>query len=509
MSAQLKTPGVYIKELNAFPNSVVEVPTAIPAFIGYTEKAVNGSKPMFNIPIRITSLFEYSMHFGGAPDAKVKLTADDKGAVSIGGVDTSTQFYLFASLRLYFDNGGGPCWIVSVGSYASAKEGKKVADFTGECLAAMKKELESTMIVMPDTMLLGSGGDAYSVAQQVLAHCNDMQSRIGIFDVYGGYQKRTNLDDDVISGADGLRMKLASDFLKYGVAYYPWLYTNLIEDDQVDYSCLTADAKPLLVTYLKARAALTYPDAKDKPKLDALGPQIDLIVKEEAAAPTQEDITARKKVHNTLFTALPAYKQLMGEVKKELNILPPSGGIAGVYVRTDNNEGVQKAPANTTINSVDQPMIDINHDEQEDLNVPLNGMAVNAIRVPGRGLLIWGARTLDGNSQDWRYVNVRRAMIMLEQSIKAAAQAYVFEPNTALTWSTVKNMIINFLTQQWKAGVLMGSKPDDAFQVDVGLGSTMTGNDVLDGYMRVSVKVCMVRPAEFIEISFQQLMPTS
>ena len=214
--------------------------------------------------------------------------------------------------------------------------------------------------------------------------------------------------------------------------------------------------------------------------------------------------------HNALFAALPAYKLLMSEIKKELNILPPSGGIAGVYVRVDNNEGVQKAPANTTINSVDEPMVSINHDEQEDLNVPLNGMAVNAIRVlPGRGLLIWGARTLDGNSQDWRYVNVRRAMIMLEQSIKAAAQAYVFEPNTALTWSTVKNMIVNFLTQQWKAGVLMGSKPEDAFQVDVGLGSTMTGNDVLDGYMRVSVKVCMVRPAEFIEISFQQLMPTS
>ena len=83
------------------------------------------------------------------------------------------------------------------------------------------------------------------------------------------------------------------------------------------------------------------------------------------------------------------------------------------------------------------------------------------------------------------------------------------EPNTALTWSTVKNMIINFLTQQWKAGVLMGSKPEDAFQVDVGLGSTMTGNDVLDGYMRVSVKVCMVRPAEFIILKFYHKLQTS
>ena len=509
MSAQLKTPGVYIKELNAFPNSVVEVPTAIPAFIGYTEKASNGSKSLHNIPTRITSLFEYSTYFGGAPDAKVKLKPDGG---SIAGVDTSTQFYLYASLRLYFDNGGGPCWIVSAGSYQTAiVSGKLIADLTGDCLEAMKKELESTMIVVPDAMLLGSGAEAYSVAQQVLLHCGQMQSRIGIFDVYGGNQKRSNDESDVISGDSGLRSKLTSDFLNYGVAYYPWLYTNLIEDDQVDYNCLTPDSKPLLVSYLNKKADETYSDAKDQKKRDELHAIIQKITDEvEEEPPTPGNISVRKTNHNALFAVLPAYKLLMSEIKKELNILPPSGGIAGVYVRVDNNEGVQKAPANTTINSVDEPMVSINHDEQEDLNVPLNGMAVNAIRVlPGRGLLIWGARTLDGNSQDWRYVNVRRAVIMLEQSIKAAAQAYVFEPNTALTWSTVKNMIVNFLTQQWKAGVLMGSKPEDAFQVDVGLGSTMTGNDVLDGYMRVSVKVCMVRPAEFIEISFQQLMPTS
>jgi len=100
-------------------------------------------------------------------------------------------------------------------------------------------------------------------------------------------------------------------------------------------------------------------------------------------------------------------------------------------------------------------------------------------------------------------------MIMLEQSIKQAVQAYVFEPNNLLTWSTIKSMISNFLLNQWKGGVLMGAKPDDAFSVDVGLGSTMTGNDVLDGYMNVVVKVCVVRPAEFIVITFQQLMPTS
>ena len=123
--------------------------------------------------------------------------------------------------------------------------------------------------------------------------------------------------------------------------------------------------------------------------------------------------------------------------------------------------------------------------------------------------MIWGARTLDGNSQDWRYVAVRRTMIFLEQSVKLAARQYVFAPNTANTWAAVKGMISSFLTDIWKQGGLQGAKPDDAFQVMVGLGSTMTADDLLNGYMRITVQVALVRPAEFIVISFQQQMAKS
>jgi hypothetical protein len=190
--------------------------------------------------------------------------------------------------------------------------------------------------------------------------------------------------------------------------------------------------------------------------------------------------------------------------------MPPSAAFAGVYARTDNTVGVFKAPANTGIASVLSPTVAISHDDQEDLNVPLDGKAVNAIRTfPGRGTLIWGARTLDGNSQDWRYVNVRRTLIMLEQSIKLAIEAYVFAPNDASTWVSVRSMIGNFLNNQWKVGALAGSKPADAYNVSVGLGSTMTANDILDGYMRATVAVAVVRPAEFIVITFQQKMQTS
>ena len=181
--------------------------------------------------------------------------------------------------------------------------------------------------------------------------------------------------------------------------------------------------------------------------------------------------------------------------------------MVGIYTAVDNTRGVWKAPANVSMNSVLEPNVNINNDLNDDLNMPLNGKAVNALRAfPGQGVIVWGARTLDGNSQDWRYINVRRTMIFLEQSIKAAARSYVFEPNDANTWILLQGMISNFLNNVWKAGALFGSSPGEAYDVQVGLGTTMTASDILDGYMRVTVRVAVVRPAEFIVITFQQKM---
>jgi uncharacterized protein len=200
----------------------------------------------------------------------------------------------------------------------------------------------------------------------------------------------------------------------------------------------------------------------------------------------------------------------MGDVATKLNLLPPSGAIAGIYGRIDATQGVFKAPANTSINSVIAPAVNLSDLDQEDLNMPLEGKAVNAIRAfPGRGTIVWGARTLDGNSNDWRYINVRRTLIMFEQSIKIAMQPYVFAPNTATTWVTVQSMIENFLTNQWKAGALAGAKASDAFSVSVGLNVTMTADDINNGLLKVLILVAPVRPAEFIELTFKQQMQVS
>ncbi len=497
-----KTPGVYINELNAFPNSVVEVPTAVPAFIGYTE-----TSPTPNVPTRISSLAEYLLLFGSAP--KTKFTYTKGGAIA---PVAAGKFLLYAGIRLFFDNGGGPCWIVSIGK-ADADTTKKKDDFVG-ALTALEKIQEPTMLVAPDAILLDRAG-WQEVCQQMLAHCAKMQSRVSILEIYDGATARTNNDStDVIT----LFRNAVNDSLNYGQAYYPWVNTSVYDDTDVDFSRLD-DSISVLKSDLDDEAKQAVPDTTD-PKQKALLTLNALLTPPAAATGTKSKSTSDAstaaptptptQVHRSLWQVSPLYKSVMGSIKDLLNLQPPSAAMAGVYARVDGQLGVFKAPANTGIMSVLSPCVNISSEEQEDLNCPLDGKAVNAIRAfVGRGVLIWGARTLDGNSQDWRYINVRRTIIMLEQSIKFASLAYVFEPNNASTWVTVRNMISNFLTNQWKAGALVGAKPEEAYSVDVGLGSTMTGDDILNGYMRVTVKVALVRPAEFIVLTFQQQMQTS
>jgi uncharacterized protein len=213
---------------------------------------------------------------------------------------------------------------------------------------------------------------------------------------------------------------------------------------------------------------------------------------------------------SSLRAMSPLFKTILDAIRQQLNLLPPSAAMAGIYTMVDATRGVWKAPANVSLNSVVSPAVSISQAEQEDLNVTTQGKSINAIRsFIGEGVLVWGARTLDGNSLDWRYINVRRTLIMLEESCRLAAKALVFEPNVSGTWVTIKSMISNFLTGIWKRGGLAGAVPDDAFSVHVGLGETMTPDDILEGIMRITVLVAVSRPAEFIEITFQQQMQKS
>jgi phage tail sheath protein FI len=190
-------------------------------------------------------------------------------------------------------------------------------------------------------------------------------------------------------------------------------------------------------------------------------------------------------------------------------LLPPSAAMAGIYAKTDDLRGVWKAPANVNVDNAIRPQYLVTSKQQEELNVDAqSGKSINVIRkFEGRGpAIVWGARTLAGNDNEWRYISVRRFFIMVEESTKNATEQFVFEPNDRNTWVRVKSMITNYLTQQWKAGALMGTTEKEAFFVHVGLGETMTELDIWEGRMIIEIGMAVVRPAEFIILRFMHKM---
>ncbi|MEQ1683897.1 MAG: phage tail sheath C-terminal domain-containing protein [Burkholderiaceae bacterium] len=476
--ATMKTPGVYIVDRNPFPNSVVEAATAVPAFVGHTALADNDGKPLHGKPWRITSMAEYERHFGGAAPARFRIErvaataptpalpdmleprgqCDDfqhgattyrltRAAGRAGG-----RFLMHQAMRLFFRNGGGPCHVVSVGGFDDEIAAGDVATGLIGGLTPLLKESEPTLLVLPDAVLL-SRADCMRVQKTALQHCGgEMKNRFAVLDVWGGDLARRHPAGDCIAR---FRDDIGTDFLSYGAAYFPWLHASVSRAEDLDAGHF--DNADDLAALLRDDPGLLEP--------------------------------------------------LLTEARKQLDLLPPSAAMAGLYTMVDNTRGVWKAPANVSLAAVIAPAVDITHEDQEDLNVTPQGKSINAIRTfIDEGVLVWGARTLDGSSLDWRYVNVRRTMIMLEESCRLAAKALVFEPNGAGTWMTLKSMLDNFLIGLWKRGALAGSVPEDAFSVHVGLGDTMTPGDVLEGLLGVTVLVAISRPAEFIEITFQQQM---
>lgn len=539
MAAPMKTPGVYIVEKSAFPNSVVEVATAVPAFIGYTEKADDKGKTLVNKPRRISSMAEFHNYFGNAPRPRFKIRApgevdgkkEEADYIQRSGDDddlteneyvveqTEGKYLLYNSMKLFFSNGGGPCYIVSVGTFAKLKDDQIIqkADLIGG-IETLIKEQEPTMVVIPDVCGLQEPDEAFEVQQASLSHCGEkMKNRVSILDIPNGAQDRSDPDTDPVNV---FRNKLGTNFLDFGMAYYPWVNTTIVQDNELDYRNFGGgDLESIEALQKIISTDLGLPDGDGgNPKEKDLKQQIANLknldkaswVNEEAGTTLEDAPVLTRLLQSALIQNSAAFKIIMGEAKRKLNLLPPGAAMAGIFTRVDNASGVWKAPANVSLTAVSSPTINISHDDQQDLNVTPQGKSVNAIRsFIGEGTLVWGARTLDGNSLDWRYIQVRRTMIMLEESIRLAAKAYVFDNNTANTWITMKSMIRNFLTGIWKRGGLAGSSPEDAFTVMVGLGETMTAEDILEGVLRVTVLVALIRPAEFIEITFQQQMQKS
>lgn len=505
---EYKTPGVYIKEKNAFGNSVVEAETAIPAFIGFTKKASNGDNSLLNQPWKITSMTEFTTYFGGAPQNKFTLNVGENNQLELK--EPNVIFTLYYQMVMFFANGGSTCYVVSVGNYAS--ETPITGDQVKTALTALEKEPEVTMIVVPEAVY---SSNYTNIMTDVLQHCgNTMKNRIAILDVQPKKSENEIIDKQI----EAFRNAVGSNYMSFGVAYYPWLNTSVLSDNDIildvddnvfEQASFFGDDSKMQNFFTAALAEIK--EGKKKVIVEETDENGKTKTKEETVDISSKELAACKNnLQKALLQNCLMYKSYIKQIKDKLNLLPPSAAMAGIYTAVDNNRGVWKAPANVSVSYVTSPAENINDYLQENLNMPMNGKAVNAIRTfPGEGIKVWGARTLDGNSQDWRYINVRRTMLFLEESVKNAARAYVFEPNDAGTWINMKCMIENFLRSVWKRGGLAGATPEDAFEVHVGLGETMTGEDILEGILRITVLVAISRPAEFIEITFQQQMQKS
>ncbi|MBT0608435.1 phage tail sheath family protein [Aequorivita echinoideorum] len=477
MAKKYKTPGVYVEEITNFPPSVAQVETAIPAFIGYTEYAEKNGKSLLNISTRISTMLEYETYFGKAPNEDA-IAVSIEDSVSIGSpiqllnqkisvsIPTTSPYVMYYAIRMYFDNGGGPCYINSAGNYDTGSV-TQAALVTG--LNKLEKYDEPTLYIFPDALSISTADSYYSLINKALIQCQKLKDRFVLIDTFdnssNALRTATSLGNEV-------------SLLKYGAAYHPFLRTT--------YSFSYSEAEVVISHSVTDQTNTTSDGAYEGKNLSELA-----------------DIT------NADFN-LTLYDKIKSAIEQHYVVLPPSSAMAGIYARVDKLRGVWKAPANESVSSCIEPTEIITNEDQQDLNVHSSGKSINAIRAfTGKGVLVWGARTLAGNDNEWRYVSVRRFFNMVEESVKKATVQFVFEPNDANTWAKIRAMIENFLTLQWRAGALTGAKPDQAFYVRVGLGETITAEDILNRILNVEIGMAVVRPAEFIVLKFSHKIQES
>jgi len=388
-------PGVVITEKNlSAPRT--ETRSAVPIFIGYTEKGAGYTLQA------VDDFNEYQEIFGGAPHV-----INEGSSVGI----------LYYSMKHYFDNEGSGGFVLSLGTYDT------VLNMNGAQLlvalsdprigAAIAGQPKITLIAFPDMVLLPDGEPyLWQRAWQLLL--NLCQCRSGLFALL----ETPDSPDNAVNCVSNF----TGTYREWGAAYWPRLVSEYYED-----------GRPVVV--------------------------------------------------------------------------PPSAAVAAAIERVDNSAGVWTAPANVVLSKV----IDTTQSYLWVNNKLVNGNAsFNLIRsFPGRGVRVWGCRTLStvANSPS-RYVQVRRLLSYIESNVSRLAMMFIFETNSEITWYKVKGQVSNWLNMLWVAGGLFGAEEEQAFSVKLGLDETMTEEDVRAGIMIMNIRLAPLYPAEFIELSLQFDMST-
>ncbi len=492
------SPGVYIEEFEIGAKPIEGVSTSTVGFLGETERGPTGPK-------LITSWTQFVRLYGGQFDQK----------------DISP--YLPYAVEGFFANGGSRCYVARVVDKDAEAANINLTKGGSSCLN-IKAVGE------------GSWGKriGIKVGKGTFSTDSDPLFRLAIYYWKTGSVDTSNPDKtaDVIEVFDDLSVKSSSD--NYYENKVNGISNLIVISKETDDSGETPDGPSDITALNEGDDGILPVDADDYKREDTDIPgrrrgltafkEIDeiailyapysvkvanltkalishceelkdrfVIIDAKKGESNKDNLKPRDDYETKYAAFYYPWIKVYDPLTKLNKLVPPCGHVAGIYARSDIERGVHKAPANENVRGATDLEFQITKGEQD----ILNPRGVNCIRAfPGRGIRVWGARTLSSNTL-WKYINVRRLFLYLEESIEEGTQWVVFEPNNEKLWGRVRATITEFLTRVWRDGALMGTKPEEAFFVKCDR-TTMTQDDIDNGRLICIIGVAPVKPAEFV-----------
>lgn len=521
-------PGVYIEEVNTGPRPIEGVSTSTAGFVGETERGTTR-------PTLVTSWSDFVRKFGGYIDAPIS--------------DTN-NIYLPYAVRGFFDNGGQRLYIARVcgpgatatGNFAGAG-GNTVLQAAGPGEWGNRLRIlitpGSASLTLPTASTLPARQffrvrviyyregvpnplvNPFDLAQAANPARREPDA-IEDFDDLSADPTRQNFAQTIINNRSNLIRVLACPGRPNEVGFIGLTGTAGANVPAVAQQYIGAHADPELRTgmdglmTIRDISLMACPDEINIPALtDELLNRCET-TKDRFAILNElsdgADFNAIRQHRDSTYGGLyyPRVRVMAPHTREGVMDIPPAGHMAGIFARTDIERGVHKAPANEVVRGIisrdlnggRKPLTHTLSKREHDMLNPYGVNVIRDFRSDGRDIRIWGARTMSSDAM-WKYVNVRRLFIFIEQSIDRGTQWSVFEPNTEPTWIAIRSSITNFLRTIWRNGALMGTTQEEAFFVKCDR-NTMTQDDIDNGRLICLIGVAPAKPAEFVIFRISQ-----
>jgi len=501
------TPGVYVEEVPSANRPIQGVGTAVAAFVGL---APGGP---VNTPMRISNWTQFANIYGDPKNP-------DNGPFMDGA-------YLAHSVYGFFQNGGSLCWVVRVGAANGAgaaraalpaASDKNVEAFRAVALEGVNGQVKVELDEEPPPD--GGSKDGDPTYKLIVTAGVEREEHEGLSLKKGRSNIATKVNAasrlikivDMSAALPETRVATGSYTLAAPAAATKEIDPKDFEGDVAKRKGMGSLAAVDEVTMLVMPDIMTLAKNGDDAQVRDLHGK--MIAHAESAgdrmaildAPPnllpQEVLEWRMKAasYDSKMAALYyPWIEVVDPISKRPMMVPPSGHMAGLWTRVDEQRGVHKAPANEVVMGVNGLAFQVTHAEQGGLNQ----VGINCIRAfPGRGIRVWGARTL-ASDPEWRYINVRRLFNYISESIMEGTQWSVFEPNDQRLWRALRIAVKNFLSRAWRNGMLFGSTPDQAFYVKCD-AETNPPEVIEAGQVICEVGVAPVKPAEFVIFRLSQ-----